>query len=79
MDNEHPVDRSPSLPDPSQVEQPEAPAGVDRRAFLMRSAAIGAAAVLTGRSVSADEVKAKAAKEASKGGKRLATELSPNL
>ena len=27
---------------------PEAPAGVDRRAFMMRSAAIGAAAVMTG-------------------------------
>jgi len=30
---------------------PEVPAGVDRRAFLMRSAAIGAAAVITGRTV----------------------------
>ena len=31
-----------------EPELPEAPDGVDRRAFLMRSATIGAAAVLTG-------------------------------
>lgn len=31
------------------------PAGVDRRTFLMRSAVVGAAAVLTGRTVSAQE------------------------
>jgi hypothetical protein len=31
-----------------QTDFAEAPAGLDRRAFLMRSAAIGAAAVLTG-------------------------------
>ena len=40
-----------------QPELPEAPAGVDRRWFLMRSASIGAAAVLTGCSM---EEKAKA-------------------
>jgi hypothetical protein len=32
----------------AEPELTEAPAGVDRRAFLMRSATIGAAAVLTG-------------------------------
>jgi L-serine dehydratase len=54
----------------------EIPDGVDRRTFLMRSAVIGAAAVLTGRSVSADEQKATAAKEA---GQRVAVTLSPDL
>jgi L-serine dehydratase len=34
-----------------QPDLPEMPAGVDRRSFLMRSAAIGAAAVMTGCSV----------------------------
>ncbi|HWW73964.1 MAG TPA: L-serine ammonia-lyase [Pyrinomonadaceae bacterium] len=34
----------------------EVPPGVDRRAFLMRSAAVGAAAVMTGRLVSAQEI-----------------------
>jgi L-serine dehydratase len=34
-----------------RTDLPEAPAGVDRRAFLMRSATIGAAAVLTGDTV----------------------------
>ena len=29
-------------------ETPDAPSGIDRRAFLMRNAAIGAAAVMTG-------------------------------
>ena len=33
----------------------QVPDGVDRRAFLMRSALIGATAVLTGRPVSAQE------------------------
>jgi len=34
---------------------PEVPAGVDRRTFMMRSAVVGSAAVLTGRTVSAEE------------------------
>ena len=38
-----------------QVEFPEVPANADRRTFMMRSAVIGAAAVLTGRSVSAQQ------------------------
>ncbi|HVS23660.1 MAG TPA: L-serine ammonia-lyase [Gammaproteobacteria bacterium] len=37
------------------LEKVEVPAGVDRRTFLMRSAVIGATAVLTGRSISAQE------------------------
>ena len=35
------------------------PPGVDRRAFLMRSAVVGAAAVMTGRTVSAVAAQAK--------------------
>ena len=34
---------------------PEVPPGVDRRDFLMRSAVVGAAAVMTGRTVLAHE------------------------
>ena len=37
----------------------EIPVGVDRRTFLMRSAVVGAAAVMTGRSVSAVAAQAK--------------------
>jgi len=37
------------------LEKVEVPAGVDRRTFLMRSAVIGATAVLTGRSISAQQ------------------------
>jgi L-serine dehydratase len=38
----------------------EIPAGVDRRTFLMRSAVVGAATVITGRPVSAKEAKERA-------------------
>jgi L-serine dehydratase len=51
------------------------PDGVDRRTFLVRSAVVGAAAVITGRSLSAEEVKAAASKPPA----RLATTLSPDL
>src|ERR1044072_5275052 len=44
-----------SLFDASQVVSPLTPSGVDRRNFLMRSAVVGAAAVMTGRLVSAKE------------------------
>src|SRR5436190_12730153 len=58
-----------------QMDLPEAPAGVDRRAFLMRSATIGAAAVLTGCTA---EEKAKQV-----GGTdpppAVATDMSPDL
>ena len=37
----------------SELERTEVPKGVDRRAFLMRSAVIGATAVITGRTISA--------------------------
>src|SRR5688500_15405575 len=43
------------LDDTSSLTSQPIPAGVDRRNFLMRSAVAGAAAVMTGRSVSAGE------------------------
>jgi L-serine dehydratase len=54
----------------------ELPVGVDRRSFLMRSALIGATAVLTGRPVSAEEQRAAATSAAPP---TLPTTLSPNL
>jgi L-serine dehydratase len=53
----------------------EVPEGVDRRTFLMRSAVIGAAALIAGRPVSAEERAASAAAEAP----RVAGGLSPEL
>jgi L-serine dehydratase len=47
-------DRGASLPD-EDLRATEVPPGVDRRTFLMRSAVIGSAAVITGRPLSADE------------------------
>ena len=41
------------LADATQVISPDVPRGVDRRSFLMRSAVVGAAAVMTGQAVSA--------------------------
>src|SRR6186713_3307350 len=43
------------LADTSPLLSPEVPAGVDRRNFLIRSAVGGAAAVMTGRLISAEE------------------------
>jgi L-serine dehydratase len=57
------------------MEPTEAPPGVDRRTFLMRSAVIGAAAVITGRSVSAAEQKTAAGAPAP----IVSTHLSPDL
>jgi len=54
----------------------EAPAGADRRAFLMRSAAIGAAAVITGCTV---EVKAQQVGGAAPPPATGASDLSPDL
>ena len=50
------------------------PPGVDRRAFIMRSAAVGAAAIMTGRSVAAQEKLQAAASSQSP-----APPLDPNL
>ncbi len=47
--------RDDPLADTSQLISQEIPPGVDRRSFLIRSAVGGAAAVMTGRSVSAEE------------------------
>ena len=43
------------LADTSELISQEIPPGVDRRSFLIRSAVGGAAAVMTGRLVSAEE------------------------
>jgi L-serine dehydratase len=43
-----------------EFEDAEAPEGIDRRTFLMRSAVIGAASVITGRAMSAEEQTARA-------------------
>jgi len=40
---------------PAAELNPEVPSGVDRRTFMMRSAVVGSAAVLTGREISAEE------------------------
>ena len=79
METRDSVDLPISLPTAVEIDAEDLPAAVDRRAFLMRSAAIGAAAVLTGRSVSAQEVKAKASAEAAQPKRRLSTDLSPEL
>ena len=51
--------------------------GVDRRSFLMRSAVIGAAAVMTGKTVTAEARAQQAEKEAAK--PRMGHQLSPDL
>jgi L-serine dehydratase len=44
-----------SIERPDEFTLPDVPPGVDRRTFFMRSAVIGAAAVMTGRTVSAQD------------------------
>jgi L-serine dehydratase len=56
---------------------PEVPEGVDRRSFIVRSAIISAAVLMTGREVSAEEKKAAASAKSKS--KPQGTELSPNL
>ena len=51
----HEVEREDPLVGSEQLLSGAIPSGVDRRTFLMRSALVGATAVLTGRSVSAEE------------------------
>src|SRR5688572_31317941 len=48
-------DREDLIGHADEVLQEEIPSGVDRRTFMMRSAVIGATAVITGRSISAQE------------------------
>src|SRR6478736_6902251 len=57
------------------------PAGIDRRTFLIRHAAIGAAAVLTGRAVTGEARAATAEKESTTmmKPKGLGSALSPDL
>jgi L-serine dehydratase len=59
MKPEDPGQKAPFLPD-GDMDPTEVPPGVDRRGFMMRSAVVGAAAVITGRPVSAEQ-QAKAA------------------
>ena len=65
-------DSSPALVEPSAL-----PADVDRRSFLMRSAVIGAAAVMTGTSSTPQARAQQAAKEAA--ASKLGATLSPDL
>src|SRR5262245_14407564 len=58
----------------NELTSTEVPAGVDRRTFLMRSAVIGATAVITGRQVSAAQQTASATAPAPLGGT-----MSPDL
>lgn len=75
---------------PAPSEAPDVPLGMDRRTFLMRHAAIGAAAVMTGTTwtpearaqqaateAAAQQVKQEAAKDAS--GLKMSGTLSPDL
>ena len=57
------VDRDDPLGNADEMLSQEIPRGVDRRSFLIRSAVIGAAAVMTGRVVSAHERTLKATSE----------------
>lgn len=55
--DEHQADFQDPLGSETEVTSQAIPAGVDRRTFMMRSAVVGATAVLTGRDVSAEERK----------------------
>ena len=62
---------------PTSFETSAAPANVHRRAFVMRNAVIGAAAVMTGRTWTPEARAEQAAKEAA--GPKLGATLSPDL
>src|SRR6478752_1444753 len=53
--SEKKLDEHDPLGDPEDVISAEVPPGVDRRTFLMRSAVVGATAVITGGRISAQE------------------------
>jgi L-serine dehydratase len=57
----------------------DVPSGVDRRSFLIRSAVIGAAAVMTGRGVSAQERTLKAVSESLPALRVLPTQAPPSV
>ena len=75
------ADEEDPLGSTEQLVLPESPPGVDRRTFLMRSAVIGAAAVMTGCATSTEERTAKAAKETAQKTAAVPTPppLSPDL
>ena len=79
MPSENP-EREDSLEPLDEFTLPDVPPGVDRRTFLMRSAVIGATAVITGRTISAQERTAGAKEAAStKKGTPPTPQLSPTL
>ena len=63
----------------SEAMLPQIPEGVDRRAFMMRSAMIGAMSVLTGSPISAQEKTEKAASTTAKTGVAPTPALSSDL
>ena len=63
---------SPALPEAATI-----PAGINRRSFLMRNAVIGAAMVMTGRTMTPEARAQQAAREAA--APKLGASLSPNL
>jgi L-serine dehydratase len=83
MKHDHRTEES-LLPD-GPATPTEVPPGVDRRTFMIRNAAIGAAAVMTGTTWTPEARAAQAAKEASKApaakpsGAKLGATLSPDL
>src|SRR6185503_11090993 len=68
------VTREDPLADASQVISHAVPPGVDRRTFMMRGAVVAATAVITGRSISAQEKTARSTAAAP-----AAPPLSPDL
>ncbi|MDG6146385.1 hypothetical protein NF717_12145, partial [Lactococcus formosensis] len=62
---------------PPLPERPLLPSDIDRRSFLMRNAAIGAAAVMTGNAWTAEARAQQATKDAA--APKLGTTLSPDL
>jgi L-serine dehydratase len=54
-----PIKRDDPLADTSELVSQEVPPGVDRRSFLIRSAVVGATAVILGRSIPAQQTDAK--------------------
>src|SRR5262245_11358949 len=77
-------DQDDPLGSPDDVLSAEAPAGVDRRTFLMRSAVIGATAIMTGVPVSAQqretlELQSRAKPAPPQTGTPLTPQLSPEL
>jgi hypothetical protein len=55
IDRRREADRDDPLGSPKQLASAQVPAGVDRRTFWMRSAVIGATALITGQSVPAQQ------------------------